>query len=707
MITFSKIKRMLRGEVSVRTAGLETIRRVRAGFAQRRERAELVKLNQRSACLRAEFARLTPEELLAHFRSRQTPEFFPGFAAGARQTAALQQELFPEETRELVDCAKRIANDHCWPLLGFGERHFGAGEIDWNLDPLSGYDWPLAHHAQIELIRDDGSDARVVWELNRMAHLLTLGRAYAVTDNQRFSTEFFLQLASWRAQNPVGRGVNWNCAMEVALRSMNLLAAFELFLRAPQMDETELAELLKMFDQHGAHIRRNLEYSHIATSNHYLADVVGLLWLGMSLPELEAAQEWREFGVQELFSEMDKQLLPDGADYEASTGYHRLKLELFLYSFVLCHINAIEIDQKHWTKLRGMLEYLGAYLRPDQSAPLIGDSDSGQAFPLVRRTGDEHAYLLALGAAVFHEPRFKIKNSPAPQELLWALGAQGLNDYRGLSAGGPATSRAFPDAGTYLMRHDDLYLLFNASGSGVHGRGSHGHNDALSIEVSACGSVFIVDPGAYIYTGDLKERQRFRSTAYHSTVEVDEVEQNTTDEATPFLIGDQAHPQVSSWETNLETDSLIAEHGGYRRLAQPVTHRRAIYFRKRERFWTIDDTVSGEGTHDLSFRFHLAPELDTNIRADGTVEVCDKMNGARLLIVARGLAAEPVLESRFSSRDYGSKAPSVSVCWTVRSSLPVTAQFVLFPVRAGAQASITHELLLKAESSISNLRSEN
>jgi len=136
------------------------------------------------------------------------------------------------------------------------------------------------------------------------------------------------------------------------LRAMNLLAAFELFLRSPQMNETELAELLRMFDQHGAHIRRNLEYSHIATSNHYLADVTGLLWLGVLLPELEAAREWREFGLQELLSEMDKQLLADGADYEASTGYHRLKLELWLYSFVLCYINAIDIDQRYWDKLR-------------------------------------------------------------------------------------------------------------------------------------------------------------------------------------------------------------------------------------------------------------------------------------------------------------------------------------------------------------------
>jgi hypothetical protein len=687
MITFAKIKRMLRGEISVSTAAREALRRFRAALDRRRERASLSVIDRQPARLSQEFSGLSPEELLAHFRSRQSPEFFPGFAAGAQQTAALQQELFPEETTELVNQAKRIANEHCWPLLGFAEKSFGAGEVDWNLDPLSGFDWPLSHHAEINLIREDGSDVRVVWELNRMAHLITLGRAYAVTDNQRFSAEFFRQLASWREQNPVGRGVNWNCAMEVALRAMNLLASFELFLRAPQMSPTELAELLRMFDQHGAHIRRNLEYSHIATSNHYLADITGLLWLGVLLPELESAREWRELGLQELLAEMDKQLLPDGADYEASTGYHRLKLELWLYSFVLCHINAIDIDQKYWDKLRGMIEYVRAYVRPDGRAPLIGDSDSGQAFPLVRRAGNDHSYVLAVGATVFHEPRFKVGNARPPEELLWILGAQGVSDYQALPAGEPLESQAFPDAGTYVLRHEDLYLLFNASGSGVNGRGSHGHNDSLSIEVSAGGSSFILDPGAYVYTADLRERHRFRSTAYHSTVEIDEVEQNTTDERVPFVIGDEAHPRVISWQSNSEADVVIAEHAGYQRLPQPVTHRRTVQFDKQRRFWQVEDTLSGEGTHDLAFRFHFAPGLEVSVNADGTIDVYDKMTFARLLIKATGPAAEPILESRFSSKDYGAKEQSVSVCWNVRAAMPVTAQFLLIPVRAGEDAS--------------------
>ena len=681
MITVDKLKRMLRGDVSARTVVLEALRRTRVSRARRGEREQLAQLAQ-PARLCEPFARMTAPELLAHFQSRGTPEFFPGFAS-ASTSAELQASLFPNETSQLLAQASRISGEHCWPLLGFGEKCFGAGEIDWNLDPLSGFDWPTTYHADISLIRSDGSDARVVWELNRLGHFITLGRAYALTGDETFSAEFFRQLASWRAQNPVARGVNWNCAMEVALRAMNLLAAFTLFLRSPQMNEQTLLELLATFDQHGAHIRRNLEFSHIATSNHYLADVTGLLWLGVMLPELEAAQGWREFGMWELLNEMDKQILADGADYEASTGYHRLKLELFLYSFVLCHLNGIDISERYWKKLRAMVDYVRAYLRPDGHAPLIGDSDSGQALPIVRRAGDDHAYVLALGAAVFQEPHFKIKGSRAPEELLWVLGEQGVHDYGALPDAEPAQSQAFPDAGTYILRDNDLYLLFNASGAGVGGRGSHGHNDALSIEVSACGTAFIVDPGSYVYTADLRERHLFRSTAFHSTVQVDEAEQNMTEARVPFVLGDEAHPRILNWETEPDDDIVIAEHHGYMRLAEPVTHRRTIEFHKKERCWMIQDELAGARAHSFSFRFHFAPGLETTVRADGIIKVCDKMNGARLLIAASELNAEPELESRFSSRDYGAKETSVSVCWTVRSAAPLAAQFVLVPIRAG------------------------
>jgi len=679
----NKVKRALRGEVDARTLALEAWRRSRAARERRRERASLESLSTIPVRLRMEFARMPAPEMLDYFRNRATPKFFPGCDALSQATSGLQRSLFPFETAQLLERAARITDEHCWSMLGYGEKYFGE-QINWLNDPLSGAQWPLDYHTDVKLFRGDGSDARVLWEVNRLAHLVTLARAYTVTRDEKYAAEIFDQLASWREQNPLGRGVNWACAMEAALRAVNLLAVFELLRDSPQLSEETLSSFLQMFDQHGAHIRRNLEFSYISTSNHYLSDVVGLLWLGIMLPELEAADGWRVFGLRELLREMDKQVLPDGADSEASTGYHRLVLELFLYSFVLCHANGIEIGKQYWSKLRAMLDYVRAYLRPDGRAPLIGDTDSGQVLPLVRRSADDHAYVLALGAAVFNEPRFKFSTREVmPEELLWVLGEEGVRVFQSLAeTGGDIGSQAFKDAGTYIMRDRDLYLLFNASGNGLLGRGSHGHNDALSLEVSACGTSFIVDPGTYVYSADLQERQLFRSVAYHSTVEVDNAEQNSTDPALPFVMGDEAHPQVLSWETGGERDTIIAAHNGYKRLAEGITHARKVQFVKRERLWIVEDSLSGTGEHLFRFRFHFAPDLETSVRAQGIVRACDKMTGAQLFVAALDLDVVPEFEPRFTSRDYGAKAASVSVCWTVRAATPCKFRWAIVPACA-------------------------
>lgn len=680
MSIVSKIRRAVRGEVSPGTVAAESLRRSYSLLQHRSDRATFERWVNRPARLNARFAGMDPAVLLEHFRNRTEPQFLPGFSQSGAVTAQLQRTLFPSQTTELLNNAERIVNDHAWSLLGLDEKSFGD-PIDWHRDPVNGIRWPLDYHRDINLSRHDGSDVRMLWELNRLPHLIALGRAYILTDDERFSGELLRQLESWQSQNPLGRGANWNCAMEVALRAINLLASFELIRQSPQLNPETLANLLSIFDQHGMFIHRNLEFSYLVTSNHYLSDVIGLLWLGVMLPELEQARDWREFGVREMLSEMDKQVLADGADFEASTAYHRFVLELFLYSFLLCRANGIDIQPRYWRKLHGMLAYLSEYLKPEGCAPIIGDSDSGQVLPICRRAGNDHAYVLAVGAAAFGEPRFKLPCSTPPEELLWILGDEGVREFQELTPrNSPQVSHAFSAAGTYILRQDDLYMLFNTSGAGVKGRGSHGHNDALSIEISACGRSFIVDPGTYFYKTNLQERHLFRSTAYHSTVEVDGFDQNTTAEASPFVIGDEARGHVLHWETQADHDLIVAEHRGYERFPGRIVHTRRVDFKKKERLWIIEDLLAGRGEHAFRFRFHFAPGLDISTAPGGRVEALDQISKARLLVLSNDLSQTPELEERFSSRDYGEKKPSVAACWTLRSSGPVRLRWILVPI---------------------------
>ncbi|HSD47506.1 MAG TPA: alginate lyase family protein [Pyrinomonadaceae bacterium] len=584
----NKIKRALRGEVRLTTAVREVLRRRRVAANARRERATLGE--DQPLSLAPEFSHLTPSELLAQVQARGKISYFIGLNPS------------PPDSR--------------------------LRDVEWRRDPRSNYLWPLDYHRDLKLQRTDGSDIRVVWELNRLGHL------HQLTD----AAQFLTQLRTWHDQNPYGRGPNWSCAMEVALRAINILVAFENVRQSPVLDGDSLHFILRLLQQHGVYIQNNLEFSHIATSNHYLSDVAGLLWLGAMLPELRDAHSWRDFGLTELLREIDKQILPDGADYEASTGYHRFVTELLLYSFILCRAHKIEIDAKYWRKLHQMLRYVKAYLRPDGFAPLIGDTDGGQVLPLHQRRADDHAYVLDIGAELFNDPSLKF-----PEQ----------------------SSKAFPDAGVYIMRKDDCYLCFNATGAGINGRGSHGHNDALSIEISARGRAFIVDPGTYVYTGDLKMRHEFRSTAYHSTVKIDGQEQNTTDVNAPFVIGNEAQPRVLEWQSNAEYDKVVAEHYGYGRLDSPVTHRRTVTFDKKECSWLIEDQFFGEGEHEFETWFHFNDGLQLEVRGTeikATDKKTDRSENVGLIVRSLSLDEAPVLVNQHVSRNYGELLDSVSAC---------------------------------------------
>src|ERR1700749_4108114 len=255
----TRIRRALRGSVSARAALLEAGRRGMVAVRRGRERASLRSRDggaYSAARLSHAYARMDGAELLEPFPPPASPRLLKGFdereEEGARAGLAGEPHELIEEARGVVA--------HRWPLLGYGVLKFGE-EIDWLREPVSGASWPLGYHCDVRLVRGDGSDVRVLWELNRLGQLLTLRRAYASTREESFAEEFFAQVESWRAQNPAGFGPNWSCAMEAALRATNMLAAFELFRRSRALDESRLGSLLALFDAHGRHVRRNLEYS--------------------------------------------------------------------------------------------------------------------------------------------------------------------------------------------------------------------------------------------------------------------------------------------------------------------------------------------------------------------------------------------------------------------------------------------------------------
>jgi uncharacterized heparinase superfamily protein len=529
------------------------------------------------------------------------------------------KQVAPNAATLVIEEADRIC-DHVFDLLGSGPTPLGK-KIDWHRDFKTGHRWnPKTYYKRIHPAPYPGGyDIKVPWELSRCQHFVRLGQAYWITGDEKYSREFVAQVEDWIANNPRPWGVNWACTMDVAIRVVNLLWGYNFFRESASLSNEFLLSFNKSMLIHGWHIRSNLENSGNVTNNHYLADLVGLIYLGILCPEFKEAAEWREFGLRELCREMFKQVYPDGVSFEASIAYHRLATELFLSPVLLCRLNDISVPDEVMARLEKMLEFVMYYTKPDGSVPMIGDADNGRVHRLTVRDRPEqewldHRYLLAIGAVLYDREDFAQAAGEQWQEAIWVLGPEAA-DFRycieskrllPLQLG----SRGFAQGGLYIMRDDGLHIVVNASGNGQNGKGGHSHNDALSFELFVNGQTWIFDSGTYVYTADYEARHRFRSTAAHNTVEIDNEEQNRSVSRKPFNMNEDAHPAVLGWAASVTDIKLVAEHSGYTRLPSPIVHRREFCVDKAARKIVIRDYLVGAGRHNIKARWVFTTALD-------------------------------------------------------------------------------------------------
>jgi hypothetical protein len=221
--------------------------------------------------------------------------------------------------------------------------HFvtGYAPIDWHMDFKSGYRYPVAHHSQLRYGMLKGVDAKVPADLSRCYHLVPLALAWRASGEPRFRQEVVAQLLDWLAFNPFEYGAAWRANMNVAIRAANWTVAFSLLqdsFQAPtEVESAFLDAFRKSMVEHRQFICRNLEFPEGAFHpNHYIANLAGLLVLCSFTQAWDPeAAAWHTVAVRELGRELDRQVLPDGVDFEGATSYHALVLEMVSCSLIL------------------------------------------------------------------------------------------------------------------------------------------------------------------------------------------------------------------------------------------------------------------------------------------------------------------------------------------------------------------------------------
>jgi hypothetical protein len=619
---------------------------------------------------------VSQEALRARFAYGREADFLDRFAEGyARRFAhvARRRESFAAVMRGLPDAAEAVlaAADRTragtFDVLGSGPVHLGLPP-DWHRDFKSGRRWPCDVSWRIDYANlGEPSDVKVPWELSRFHYAAWLGQAYWLTGDEGYASAFGRLATSWIQDNPPGRGVNWAVPMELAIRSANWIMAFGWFRGSPSLDDGFWFRLLGSLWRHADAIGGNLEYQRLL-GNHYISNGMGLVLLGTFFGDTRAGRSWARRGRRILEREMIRQVHPDGVSYEKSISYHRLVLECFYLSLILGERDGFRFSGRFHDRLRLMFEFVNAYTREDGSTPLVSDADDGRVLRLAPAAPfTDHRHGLAVGGTLLEREDLLAAAGGCHPEALWLFGPERFSRCRDASRGKVArASRAFPSGGYYVMRGPDTHTFLDAGEIGFDGHSGHGHNDTLSFELHAPGGTFIVDSGTYLYTSDTAAHRAFASTAAHNTVRVD------GREIAEFaglwrLTADETRPRVLEWTTTPAEDRWVAEHRGYRRLPEPVTHRRSVRFERAARRWTVQDALMGRGRHTAELFLHLHPDAQVASVTERAVEV---RLGAGVLCV---VCTEPLtMEEGWVAPSYGVKRGARVIRAVREGDMPMT-----------------------------------
>jgi len=569
------------------------------------------------------------------------------------------------------------------PVFDLQHCHLGDPP-EWNRDPLTQRlaPWRAASAIDYRDEREVGN-IKYLWEPNRHLHFVTLAQAHALTGDEQYLRTLVRHLDSWLAQCPVGRGPNWISPLEMAIRLINWSAAWQLVggARSAMFQSAEGIQLrerwLSSIFHHVRTISGNLSRFSSA-NNHLIGETAGVVVAATTWPCWPQVRDWGERCQGILEHECLAQNAADGGNREQAIAYQQFVLDFLIVAGLAVRAGGQDFAPDYWLRIESMIAFLASMTDAGGHVPMLGDADDGYVVRLSQEPDFcPYRSLVATGALLFDRADFAVqarRDGPARLDTksITLLGPDAQRRYTALCVNARsdfAPRRSHPDSGYYLLGEyfgtpREVRLLCDVGPLGYLSIAAHGHADALAVVLSIAGNEILVDPGTYSYHTEPRWRRYFRGTAAHNTVVVDGVDQS--EQRGNFMWSDHARARCLEFSERAGRQSLLAEHDGYRRLRDPVIHRRAVSFEPG--CIEIADTLQATGEHRACRRWHFAENVRVTLLERGAIRAeaervsvlltpFEEPDRARL---HRGGNPE---EGGWVSRRFGVKVPSSTVSW--------------------------------------------
>jgi len=486
----------------------------------------------------------------------------------------------------------------------------------WDRDPVHERHAPHAYWANVPYLDPAIGDHKVIWELNRHQHFLTLGTAYWLTGDVRYRDGFVRHLEGWLRQNPPLAGINWASMLELAFRAMSWTWALEFFAFDAERDASPwLVDLLVGLDAQLSHIANNLS-TYFSPNTHLSGEALALYTVSTALPELRHSPVRAAIGRSVLLRESERQVLGDGGHAELSPHYHRYSTDFYLLACLVARAAGDGAAAAFERTARRQAAYLRTIADDEGRLPLIGDDDGGRLFRFDNRPAWDASTTLSVAAAVLADPTLAVR--PATPEVFWILGERRAADPRAETTAWP--SHLLAESGYFVSRSPGgNHLIFDA---GPHGflNGGHAHSDALSVVLTVGGRPLFVDPGTATYTMDRAVRDGHRGARMHNSLLIDGRDPSIP--AGPFHWQSRADARVLVARTSREMDFAAGALGG-----RAGSHVRAV-LTLHGIGWLIVDRLGGSAPVTADVWWHLHPMWDARECSGGVV--AESADGVRL-----------------------------------------------------------------------------
>jgi hypothetical protein len=571
---------------------------------------------------------------------------------------------------------------------------FELGEVDigviprWNRDIKSGITAPLVFGKTLNY-RDESlvGDIKYLWEPNRHLQLANIAQAYHLSKDPKYLKGLRNLLDSWFEQCPYMLGPNWTSSLELGIRLINWSLAWQLIggLESPvfktKSGEKFRDRWLRSIYQHMHFIAGHFS-RYSSGNNHLIGEAAGLFVACVTWPYWQETRRWCEKAKTILEHEALAQNAEDGVNLEQAISYQQFVLDFLVISALTGRAANMFFSSAYWSRIESMLMFVASMMDYRGHVPMIGDADDGYVMRLEASTEwCPYRSLLATGAVLFNNQFFKAKAGSFDEKTRWLLGDAAAACYEGMPLP-PGQSllvrRAFENGGYYILGDNleapcEIRCYVDAAPLGYQRIAAHGHADALSIILSLDGNEYLIDPGTFAYHTQQKWRNYFRGTAAHNTVRVDGMDQSIS--GGNFMWLQHAAAQCVLWDSGDAHDRFIGMHDGYRRLKDPVTHRREILLDKPKRRLTVIDTLECNDRHEVEVFWHFSPTCSVMFDEEQVVATNDNtkiiLRGDGSFVMRTGDHETP---SGWISPSFGVKTPTVTV--TDRRSIWGTTQIV-------------------------------